>query len=61
MSKKFTLVLLAGAFLSMAAGFESASALNPQPLPPMKHPVATVVTHGGSGSRYLNPQPLPPG
>ena len=63
MSKKLTIMLLAGAILCTAAGFESASALNPQPLPPMKRDIAvSAVVHGGqSGPRRLNPQPLPPG
>ena len=63
MNKKFALILLAGALLCTVAGFESADALNPQPLPPMKHPISTVsVIHGNqTGPRRLNPQPLPPG
>jgi hypothetical protein len=64
MSKKFVLSLLAGALLCTAAGYQSAEALNPQPLPPMKRNpiVTTTVIHGNqTGPRRLNPQPLPPG
>ena len=63
MSKKIALSLLAGALIGLLAGYESADALNPQPLPPMKHPVtsAMVVHSRTPGAHRLNPQPLPPG
>jgi multidrug efflux pump subunit AcrB len=57
MNTKFAMIALAVLFT--LAGYEAASALNPQPLPPRHMPVMTVV-HGPASGR-LNPQPLPPG
>jgi hypothetical protein len=63
-ARKTALYAIVGALLCTVAGFESANALNPQPLPPMKRAPATVtVVHGtqSSNPHRLNPQPLPPG
>ncbi len=57
------LSMIALAFLFTVAGYEAASALNPQPLPPGRH-VVTTATHTvtqPTGPHRLNPQPLPPG
>ncbi|MGD0867655.1 MAG: hypothetical protein ABSA49_19095 [Rhizomicrobium sp.] len=57
------LPMIALAVLFTLAGYEAASALNPQPLPPRRMPTATVaIPHTpSSGVHRLNPQPLPPG
>jgi hypothetical protein len=54
MNTKLSMIALAVLFT--LAGYEAASALNPQPLPPRHMPY----THA-SGPHRLNPQPLPPG
>lgn len=55
------LSMIALAVLFTLAGYEAASALNPQPLPPRHMPIMTVAHGPSSGQHRLNPQPLPPG
>jgi hypothetical protein len=59
MNTKLSMIALAVLFT--LAGYEAASALNPQPLPPRHMPYTTVAHGTSSGPHRLNPQPLPPG